>query len=70
MGEEVGQGLDELTFEQRRDLLELVVEEVTIDGDNNATITLAIPFEHELTPPESVAIASGVSKITQCLSLC
>ena len=59
---EVGQGLDELTFEQRRELLQLVVEEVTIDGDNNATITLAIPIEHELTPPESVAIASGVSK--------
>ena len=58
---EVGQGLDELTFEQRRELLQLVVEEVTIDGDNNATITLAIPIEHELTPPESVAIASGVS---------
>ena len=58
---EVGQGLDELTFEQRRELLLMVVDEVTIDRDNNVTITLAIPIEYELSPPESVAIASGVS---------
>ena len=52
-GREVGKGLDELTPEQRKELLQMVVDEVIIDRDNNADITLAIPIE-----PESVAIAS------------
>ena len=42
-----------MTPEQRKELLQMVVDEVIIDRDNNADITLAIPIE-----PESVAIAS------------
>ena len=55
---EVGKGLDELTPEQRKELLQMVVDEVIIDRDNNADITLAIPIEPESPEPESVAIAS------------
>ena len=60
---EVGEGLDELTAEQRRELLQLVVDEVMIDRDNNMDITLAIPIDDdssdpESPEPESVAIAS------------
>ena len=66
---EVGQGLDELTPEQRQQILQMVVEQVVIDRDNNVDITLAIPidddpsdpysFEPESPQPDSVAIASG-----------
>ena len=52
----VGEGLDELTPEQRRDLLQMVVDEVVIDRNNNVDITLAIPIEGD-----SVAIASEPS---------
>ena len=69
----VGQGLDELTDEQRKELLQMVVEQVVIDRDNNVDITLAIPIDDEspdsdpesLDPaspePESVAVASNTS---------
>ncbi len=66
---EVGQGLDELTPEQRQQILQMVVEQVVIDRDNNVDITLSIPidddpsdpysFEPESPQPDSVAIASG-----------
>ena len=68
---EVGQGLDELTPEQRQQILQMVVEQVVIDRDNNVDITLAIPIdddpsdphssELESPQPDSVAIASAVS---------
>ena len=68
---DVGQGLDELTDEQRKEILQMVVEEVVIDRDNNVDITLAIPIdddpsdphssEPESPQPDSVAIASAVS---------
>ena len=68
---DVGQGLDELTDEQRKEILQMVVEEVVIDRDNNVDITLAIPIDddpsdpHSAEPespqPDSVAIASAVS---------
>ena len=59
----VGQGIDELTDEQRKEILPMVVEEVVINSDNNVDITLAIPIDDEspeLAPPqpESVATAS------------
>ena len=69
----VGQGLDELTDEQRKELLQMVVEQVVIDRDNNVDITLAIPIDDEspdsdpespepASPePESVAVASNTS---------
>ena len=64
----VGQGIDELTDEQRKEILQVVLERVVIDRENNVDITLAIPIDAEysaphspysLVPePESVAIAS------------
>ena len=53
---DVGEGLDELTPEQRKEVLQMVVEEVTVDRENNLDITLAIPVDDE-----SVAIASQPS---------
>ena len=50
---EVGEGLDDLTPEQRKDVLQMVVDEIVIDRENNVNVTLAIPVEDE-----SVAIAS------------
>ncbi len=39
----VGQGLDELPPQERREVLKLVLDRVTIDRDNNVSITLAVP---------------------------
>ena len=67
----VGQGLDELTQKERKELLQMVVEEVVIDRDNNVDITLAIPVDGEPSrsdspepaspEPDYVAIASNKS---------
>ena len=64
----VGQGIDELTDEERKEILQMVVEQVVIDRDNNVDITLAIPIDddprepHSSEPdsprPDSVAVAS------------
>ena len=43
----VGDGLDDLPDEERRELLNLLLEEATIDGENNVTLTLAIPGDEE-----------------------
>ena len=43
--EKFGEGLDGLPDERRREVLRLVVDQVTIDGDNNVNITLGIPAE-------------------------
>ena len=51
----LGEGLDELSPGQRKELLQMIVEEVVIDGDNNLDITLAVPVD------DSVAFASPVS---------
>ena len=66
-----GQGLDELADEQRKEYLQMVVEQVVIDRDNNVDITMALPIdcdspepdspEPESPEPESVAIASDTS---------
>ena len=65
---EFGQGLDELTPEERHDYLQMIVEQVIIDRDNNVDITLAIPIddnspepgspEPESPEPECVSIGS------------
>ena len=60
---EVGEGLDELAPEQRRDVLQLVVEQVMIDRDNNMNVTLAIPVD------DSVAVASSSSRFAPTFSL-
>ena len=52
---EVGQGLGERTPEQRKEILQMVVEEVVIDGNNNVDVTLAIPIENEPTKDDPVA---------------
>ena len=67
---EVGKGLDDLTYKQRREILLMVVEQVVIDRDNNVDITLAIPIdddplgtdapEPESPTDDSVAIASAI----------
>ena len=44
---DVGEGLDELPPEQRKEVLRMVVDEVTVDRDNNVDITLAIPIDDE-----------------------
>ena len=70
---EVGQGLDELTDEQRKEILQMVVEQVVIDRNNNVDITLAIPVDDDFPEPnspepdspepDSVAIASKESSL-------
>ena len=53
---EVGQGLDELTPEQRKEILQMVVEEVIVHRNNNVDITLAIPIESEPTTEDPVSV--------------
>ena len=55
---DVGQGLDELTPEQRKEILQMVVEEVIVNRNDNVDITLAIPIDGDSPEPESVAIVS------------
>ena len=55
---DVGQGLDELTPEQRKEILQMVVEEVIVDRNDNVDITLAIPLEGEPTTEESVSVTT------------
>ena len=50
---EFGQGLDELTPEERHDYLQMLVEQVIIDRDNNVNITLAIPIDDDSPEPGS-----------------
>ena len=46
---DVGQNLDALTPVQRKELLQMVVEEVIVDRNNKVETTLAIPIESEPT---------------------
>ena len=41
----VGNGLDSLPPEERREVLRLIVDQIAIDRDNNVTITLGIPTQ-------------------------
>ncbi len=50
--ERIGDGLDDLPDDKRREVLRLLLDEVTIDGENNVNLTLAIPTE-DLVPIES-----------------
>ena len=43
--ETVAQGLDTLSAEEQRGVLREVVDEITVDRDNNLVITIAIPLE-------------------------
>ncbi|MYE40618.1 MAG: hypothetical protein F4X27_10395 [Chloroflexi bacterium] len=53
--ERIGDGLDDLPQEQRREVLRLLLEEVTINRENNLNFTLAIPSEdlESIEPPVS-----------------
>ena len=53
---DVGHGLDELTPEQRKENLQMVVEEVIVDNNDNVDITLGIPIESEPTTGNSVTV--------------
>ena len=50
----MGQGLGRLTPERRKEFLQMVVEDVVIDGNNNMDVTLAIPIESK--PPTEVSV--------------
>ena len=41
----ISDGLDELTLEKRREVLQLIADRVTIDRENSVSITLAIPID-------------------------
>ena len=41
----IGNRLDDLPDEERREVLRLLLDEVTIDGENNVSLTLGIPTE-------------------------
>ena len=56
---EMGEGLDEVSPERRRELLRMVVDEVVIDRNDNVNITLAVPVEGD--KDSSVAVASTSS---------
>ena len=43
--DKVGGRLDDVPFEQRRDILKLLLDQVVIDLDNNIRFTLGIPTE-------------------------
>ncbi len=63
---EVGQGLDEVTPEERHDYLQMLVEEVVIDRDNNVDITLAIPIDDDSLDPDS---SDPESPQPECVSI-
>ena len=60
---EVGQGLDELTYEQRKEFLQMVVEEVIVHRNDKVVIALAIPIESEPTTEDSVQTLENVQTL-------
>ena len=58
---EIGEGLDEVSPERRRELLRMVVEEVVIDRNNKVDITLAVPVEDDSVAVASESSSSGSS---------
>ena len=75
----VGKGLDDLTPEQRHEILQMIVEEVVIDRDNTVDITLVVPVddgssepgspEPESPEPECLSFASAESLNRRLLPL-
>ncbi len=57
---EVGDGLDDMTPEQRKAVLQLVLDDAIIDKHNQVRINLAIPVE----VPVSIASASSASAVS------
>ena len=58
-----GGGLDGLSDAERREVLDLLLEEATIDGENNVTLTLAIPADEEFV---SIAEPEPTTPSTRC----
>ena len=54
------QGVDKLTDEERKGILQKIVEEVVIDRNDYVKITLAIPVDYNSPEPGSPAFASKV----------
>ncbi len=50
-------GLDDLPDDERREVLNLLLDEATIDGQNNVTLTLAIPADEDLV--STMELVSG-----------
>ena len=48
-----GQGLEELTPQERHDYLQMLVEQVTIDKDNKVNIAMAFPIDDDSPDPDS-----------------
>ena len=57
---DVGQGMDESTPEQQKEILQMVVEEVIVHRNDNVNITLAIPIENEPTTDDSVTVRNFI----------
>ena len=58
--EKVGEGLDDLPSEERRDVLQILLDRVMVDRDNNVVITLGIPTD------DLVAIGNSEPAWTRC----
>ncbi|MXW34929.1 MAG: hypothetical protein F4Z60_04930 [Chloroflexi bacterium] len=58
-----GAGLDGLSEAKRRELLDLLLEDATIDGENRVTLTLAIPADEEFV---SIAEPKPTTPSTPC----
>ena len=50
---EFGQGLEELTPQERHDYLQMLVEQVVIDKDNKVHIAMAFPIDDDSPDPDS-----------------
>ena len=59
----VGDGLDNLSSEERRDILHLIVDQITVDRDNNVSVTLGIPTE-DLVSIEQRGISKEMSGVS------
>ena len=55
----MGDSLDDLSDDGRREVLELLLDGVTIDRENNVEITLAVPTEDvvSIEPPASDSLS-------------
>ena len=59
----VGRDLDATTPEQRKEFLQMVVEEVIVDRNDNVVITLAIPIESKPTTEDPVQTSDSVQNL-------
>ena len=60
---EVGEGPDEFTPEERKDFLQMVVDEVVVLRNDKVVITLGIPIESEPTTGDSVQTSENVQTL-------